>query len=238
MRALAKVAFMTDESYHTYESFKSWSSDPDDSHDRFFSMEVAPLNLAPGARMVEIGFGEGRFLDYAKRAGFEAVGIEIIPSLVERAKARGLNARIGRLTDLIDQAGSFDMVTALDLIEHLATDEIRKFLFDSASLLKKGGFVFLRFPNGSSPFSLALYNGDVTHRSYLNVSSLAQLASPAGLRLVRYGNAARDLPDGLMPRIRRRISYAMRSVIETLFGLAYFGKRIPMDANLVIILQK
>jgi hypothetical protein len=146
--------------------------------------------------------------------------------------------KIGQLTDLIDQAGTFDLVAALDLIEHLTTEEIRKFLSDSASMLKKGGFVFLRFPNGSSPFSLELYNGDVTHRSYLNVNSLAQLANPAGLRLVRYGNAARDLPNGLMPRIRRRVSYAMRSVIETVFGLAYFGKRMPMDANLVIILQK
>jgi 2-polyprenyl-3-methyl-5-hydroxy-6-metoxy-1,4-benzoquinol methylase len=229
---------LLDPEYQSYQSFKSWIGDPDASHDAFFSMEISPLHLSKGARIVEVGFGEGRFLDYARRAGYAAIGIEIIPDLVERVRARGHTALVGKLSDLHDQAKMFDLVVALDLIEHLSVDEIKEFLRDAAHLLRDGGFIFLRFPNGGSPFSLPLYNGDVTHRSYLNVSSLMQLAGPLGFRVVRAGNASRDLPAEWLPRFHRRIAFAMRTLIETAFGIAYFGKRVPMDANLVVILTK
>jgi 2-polyprenyl-3-methyl-5-hydroxy-6-metoxy-1,4-benzoquinol methylase len=229
---------MVDEAYQSYQLFKSWSGDPDQSHDRFFAMEMASLNLSPRSRMVEVGFGEGRFLDFARRTGHDIIGFEIIEDLVHRSKARGHDVSLGQLSDLRDQAGTFDLVAALDLIEHLTTEELKKFFGDAALLLRPGGFVFLRFPNGLSPFSLPLYNGDITHRSHLTNVSISQLAAPLGLRIVRFGNAARDLPDGLLAKLRRRISYLMRSIIETILGLAYFGRRIPMDPNLVVILAK
>ena len=224
--------------YHNYQEFKGWTEAPDSSHDPLFAEEIASLCLKKGARVVEVGFGEGRFLDFARRSGFDVIGLEIIPDLVRLTADRGHSTFIGKLSDLFDQAASFDLVLAFDVVEHLTTDELTVFLSDAAVLLRDGGFILLRFPNGNSPFSLWFMNSDVTHQSYLTDNSLMQLAGPLGFRLERVSNAKLIPPIGTIKHVRRRISYWVRSIMETLIGLSYFGKRVPLDSNLVVVLAK
>ena len=71
--AWLKVAAMAFNYYDTYRLFKRWYEPPDDSHDLFYRMETADFGLRQGSKIVELGFGEGRFLDFAKRAGYEKI---------------------------------------------------------------------------------------------------------------------------------------------------------------------
>jgi 2-polyprenyl-3-methyl-5-hydroxy-6-metoxy-1,4-benzoquinol methylase len=227
-----------DKLYDSYLSFKGWTRERDGSHDRAFEMEIAPLHLPRRARIIEVGFGEGRFLDFARDHGFDVTGIEIIPALVDTVRARQHRAIVGSLSDLLHEPESYDLIVAFDLIEHIDSNDLAEFFKNAALLIRPSGKLLLRFPNGDSPFSLSHQNGDVTHRSYLNSSSLRQLAGPAGLRIISARNAARAMPDGLTARVRRRISYGMRLLIELIIGLAYFGQRLPMDANITVILGR
>jgi len=227
-----------DKLYDSYLSFKGWSREHDRSHDQAFEMEIASLSLPRGARIIEVGFGEGHFLDFAKDHGFDVIGIEIIPILVDTARSRQHKAILGSLSDLRHEAESYDLIVAFDVVEHMDSSDLVRFFEDAASLIRPSGKVLLRFPNGNSPFSLSHQNGDVTHRSYLNSGSLRQLAGPTGLRIISVRNSARAMPDGLTARVRRRISYGVRSLIELIIGFAYFGQRLPMDANITVILGR
>lgn len=224
--------------YGSYLRFKEWNDTHDKSAHRIFQMELASLDLQAGARVLELGFGEGRFLDFAKDEGYTVTGIEIIPELVAAAEKRGHDVILGGLDVLGKLTDRYDLVVALDVIEHLDRDELKTLFQQCAVLLRPGGSVFLRCPNGSSPFSLGHQNSDLTHRSFLTDGSIRQVAEPFGLRVVAARNPLRHLPDGLMARARRRAVYLLRDLIETAIGYAYFGRRCPLDPNLVVVIKR
>src|SRR5205823_13413923 len=110
--------------------------------DLFYRMETADFGLMQGSKIVELGFGEGRFLDFAKRAGYDVRGIELIPDLVNRVRERGHAAEVGaRLSRFANEAGTFDLVVAIDVVEHLSLDDLRTFFEDAKVLLRDGGHV-------------------------------------------------------------------------------------------------
>jgi SAM-dependent methyltransferase len=71
-----------------------------------------------GGRLLEIGCAYGFFLEEASKR-FEAVGLDVSEHAVEQARARGLDARAGRIHDAELPDGHFDAVVILDTIEHL-----------------------------------------------------------------------------------------------------------------------
>src|SRR5512140_2711482 len=74
-------------------------------------------------RFLDIGCGAGSVLRELKPLG-EAVGLDTEPSAVESARRRsGCEVRLGHLPDGVPfEAGSFDVVTLLDVLEHIDDD--------------------------------------------------------------------------------------------------------------------
>ncbi len=103
-------------------------------------------------------------------------------------------------------------------------------------LLGPDGRILLRFPNGQSPFSGLYQNGDLTHVSRFTPASLRQLAEPCGLELAGAFNH-RSMPPGLRA-LKRRAAYWVRDMVETVLGLVYFGRRVPLDPNIVVVLRR
>ena len=63
--------------------------------------------LAKNLRILEVGFGSGRFLDWAQAQGMTTAGVEIIPECVEAARARGHDVFAGELREgLLPQGAS------------------------------------------------------------------------------------------------------------------------------------
>ena len=103
---------------------------------------------------------------YARSQQWQVTGTELNPHLALRGKAMGLD--VHQMQDLTQWAdGSFDLVVAFDVLEHVPPAEALAFLRALLRVLKPGGCVLLRFPNADSPFGLAHQNADVTH---LNLS--------------------------------------------------------------------
>jgi 2-polyprenyl-3-methyl-5-hydroxy-6-metoxy-1,4-benzoquinol methylase len=103
---------------------------------------LAPL-ISPGARVLDVGAGRGRFVAIARAAGYDAIGIE--PSL------RG--AQPAFVTPVaIEEAefgpGAFDAVTAWHVLEHL--DDPGAALARSASWLAPRGSLLVGVPNIAS----------------------------------------------------------------------------------------
>lgn len=101
-----------------------------------------------GATVLDVGCGSGVFLDALRRAGASVlVGIEPSAKKAQLAAKMVELARIyaGSYEDVELPGGSFDVVTALDLIEHLyRPGEFFRFV---AHMLKPSGVVYIKTPN-------------------------------------------------------------------------------------------
>jgi ubiquinone/menaquinone biosynthesis C-methylase UbiE len=80
---------------------------------------IAELGDPSGQRVLEIGCGTGRLAEaLAERMRARVVALDASAAMVERARARGVNARQGRAEQLPFKAGWFDTVV-MRMVLHL-----------------------------------------------------------------------------------------------------------------------
>jgi 2-polyprenyl-3-methyl-5-hydroxy-6-metoxy-1,4-benzoquinol methylase len=87
------------------------------------NISLAEMNLQKGAKILEIGCGEGILLDEFRKSGFRVKGIE--PSLQNSKKAqhRGLDVVTGYFPhELVSE--EYDLVVMSQVLEHIASPEI------------------------------------------------------------------------------------------------------------------
>jgi SAM-dependent methyltransferase len=226
-----------DELYASYITFQGWD-DTAESLDECFETELARTGIEAPAKILELGFGEGRFLSWAKERGYFVIGVELIPELVDRASRRGLTVYQGRVECIPELKGQeFDLIVAFDVFEHLRRDELVELLRFSKRILKRSGRILARFPNGGSPFGLPYQNGDVTHLTALSAGAITQIAFAANMKVLWIGNAARDIHSGRHHWLVKRGAYLLRDTIEIFVGKIYFrGGRPPLDPNLTAVI--
>jgi len=168
---------------------------------RYFDWHVQRAFGAPKAalRVLELGFGNGSFLAWARQRGHSVVGVETSAPLVARAQAAGFAAH-----GSVDDVGAdthFDLVAAFDVLEHVPADHTLALLKRLAQHLAPGGRMVLRFPNAESPFGQWYQHGDITHVNALGLSRLRQLAPASGLQVLHWGERLpwRQLPASQWP---------------------------------------
>lgn len=104
---------------------------------------------APGRRLLDAGCGAGFFLKTAEARGWIAEGVEVsAPAAAYARDITGVCVRHGRLEDKLFSGAAFDVVTLLDLIEHLP-DPIGA-IKETWRLLKPGGILILSTPDFNS----------------------------------------------------------------------------------------
>jgi SAM-dependent methyltransferase len=152
----------------------------------YYAQELHASGIASvlDLRVGELGYGNGAFAGWVRKAGGHWVGREAIPELQRRATEAGFEV-IASEADFSNVCGpgKLDLIVAFDAIEHLELDAIRSFLSEAKEALRPGGLLLVRLPSGDSPFSGAIYRGDLTHRTLLGSSAVRQLAMEAGLEV-------------------------------------------------------
>lgn len=221
--------------YQGYAEAKGWTGQDSAAQFPFFDHLAAKAGLSPGP-LLEVGFGEGALLDWAKARGYTACGNDIIPEMVTAGQKRGLDVRLGELKPTDHAPQSFQWIVALDVLEHLTTAGIVEHLAMFRTLLKPGGKVVVRFPNGASPFFGFHQYGDVTHLTPLTPELLGQLARKAGME-VTAELRLRPYPKSPGDRLKRWISYRARDLIELLAATAYYGRLVILDVDATLVLE-
>jgi 2-polyprenyl-3-methyl-5-hydroxy-6-metoxy-1,4-benzoquinol methylase len=229
------------------ESYIEWKDWRDDSFGlcppllaSYYAIETG-VYVRPGFEVLEIGFGNGSFIGWARDIGARVYGVEINETLVERACAfLGEGHAFQDLNDecLIKRAGTFSVIVAFDVIEHIASDELPRLFGQMRSLLATDGRLIVRFPNGDSPFGRIYQHGDPTHLTTIGSQKIRYFAENAGLRVEAV--RAPSLPlagNGVERAIKRWLLKWGRRIVERIVGYLYFGGRvIPLDPNYVAIL--
>jgi SAM-dependent methyltransferase len=97
-------------------------------------------------RALDIGCGNGVFLDRIRRHGWDVLGIDTSPAAAAAARESfGITVHVGELEDAPIQARSFDFIHMSHVIEHLARPVAT--LRRVAHLLRPGGRLYVETPN-------------------------------------------------------------------------------------------
>jgi 2-polyprenyl-3-methyl-5-hydroxy-6-metoxy-1,4-benzoquinol methylase len=134
------------------------------------------------APLLDLGCGQGFMLRYLKSVGFtNLTGIDISAEQVERAKASGFNAfQADAFTFLRENKGQFEIVMAIDMVEHFKKEELYELLTLIYEGLKPGGIFVLQTPNGEGLLPGYVIYGDLTHFTILSPLSLKHILTVTG----------------------------------------------------------
>jgi SAM-dependent methyltransferase len=139
--------------------------------------------------VLDVGCGEGQFIEELTAQGIRASGVDADPVMVQKCHERGLSVAEADLFDYLPQhPGQFDGVFCSNLIEHLAMPDVLRFLELARAALQPGGVMLIATPNAES-LVVHLYEfwRDATHVRLYNRPLLEFLLSWAGLRSIQSG---------------------------------------------------
>ncbi|MFK5979032.1 MAG: class I SAM-dependent methyltransferase [Rhizobiaceae bacterium] len=225
--------------YSSYEDWKGWdeyftySSDENE----YYKGEMLGLELS-GKNVLEIGFGSGSFLAWAKDAGASIKGTEINDRSLAEAKRFGVELLIADFENVASKHKEcFDVIVAFDVFEHFTMDEIITRTKAAETMLRPGGYLVLRFPNGQSPLGLAPQNGDITHKEALSKEKIEQASLGTSFETTRYGGSFQILGPMGLKWIVRRLRYFTQSLLGGLLN-AIYARKAPWDAVVVLVMRK
>lgn len=107
--------------------------------DYMYLQEVKP------GKLLDIGCGNGYFLQQMRSRGWDVVGIDFDEKAVEVVKSIGIEAYVGDLSELTFEDNSFDAITLNNVIEHLY--DPLECLQKARNLLRDGGQLTVITPN-------------------------------------------------------------------------------------------
>ena len=151
-------------------------------------------------KILDIGCAKGLLLDKFIGSGFDTYGIELSSENVKICLGNKHNVYHGYLEDYVASApeGGFDVITCLDVIEHVADPNI--FLMTAASLLNADGVIVVSTPNYSGLVAKVLKNRDPfmtppEHLNYFTLSGMSKLFKSNKLKIdkrVTFGYLVKD----------------------------------------------
>ena len=134
--------------------------------------------------VLDVGAGRGEFLELLGEVGVESRGIELDEELVEYGRSQGLAVdradAVSHLEGLADD--SLGGIFAAQLVEHLPTAALVRFLTLAAAKLRPDGLLVAETINPLSLVALKHYFADPTHAQPLVPQTLEVLARQAGFR--------------------------------------------------------
>jgi len=137
--------------------------------------------------VLDVGCGDGSFLDALAQQGWEVNGTELSASIAATALERlGDRIRVGGVGEAGFPPNSFDLITFWHVLEHL--EDPRRALSEAGRLLKADGRMVVAVPNMNSWqagwFKEEWLHLDVPrHRWHFSPETLDALATRCGLRV-------------------------------------------------------
>lgn len=202
-----------------------------------FGKHLRPLHrfIGPpaGRTLLDIGAHIGVFVEVARRAGWQATGIEPSHWSVEMARKSGTELIEGTLASANLPDNHFDVVTLWDVIEHLS--DPRAELAHVFRVLKPGGWVVIHTMNIESPFARLMGNKwpwfMEMHLYYFSRRTLRCLLEKTRFQWKLSQAQGRYLRLGYLISRLEAYSRPLMAVLKKLMEAAHL-ERVPVAINL------
>ena len=119
-----------------------------DMVDQHFGLDECDLKPLKGKRALDVGCGAGLLAEPLARLGAEVTAVDAAPELIDAAKAHAAGQGLSidyRAIGVETLDGQYDLVTALEVIEHVADPQT--FVASLAARLAPDGLLILSTPN-------------------------------------------------------------------------------------------
>jgi SAM-dependent methyltransferase len=129
------------------EGYAAWSATYDRPGNPLVSVEEpivrAMIDAAPRGRALDTACGTGRHTKYLAEKGFDTIGIDCSPEMLELARTKVPHARfeLGDLTAIPFASGSFDLALCALALDH--TDDLLAPVAELARVVRPGGRVII-----------------------------------------------------------------------------------------------
>lgn len=186
-------------------------------------LEFYVQQFKQGQRVLDVGCGEGQFLEAATAQGISAQGVDCDTRMVSVSRQKGLDVVEDDLFHyLAGHKEQFDGVFSSNLIEHLTVQDALRFLQSAFQVLRPGGTLLVATPNPES-LIVHLYEfwRDMTH---------VRLYSRPLLEFLLFWAGFRDIESGGNPRTVWEPSADVQAVPELLESLTSCEKSLQLDS--------
>jgi SAM-dependent methyltransferase len=214
-----------------------------------FLKEIVQKLKKQNPKILDIGCGTGANLEMLAQFG-ESEGVDVSDDALEFCKAKGLKAHKGLAEKLPFADESFDLVTALDVVEHL-DDDIAG-LKEMNRVLRKDGRALMFVP--AFMFLWGVQDDISHHRIRYTKRQIVERVRQSGFEIERatYANITFFAPiltgralmklTGIKPESENNITIgALNGFLGKLFGAERFWLKnfnFPFGVSIVIVAKK
>ena len=138
----------TAEEEHPYDDYYRPDNleKPDFLNQRLDEIMADFSSFRQSGRLLDIGCGGGEWLQAARRAGWQAQGLEVSAPVVDYLRGQGFEIFHGFLEDAVYPNAHFDMILAIEILEHVP--DAQAILNEVARILRPGGVLWATTPHG------------------------------------------------------------------------------------------
>lgn len=197
-------------------------------------------------KFLDVGTHCGFFMRHTRGRAWEAEGVEPSPVLGELAREKfGLKVKTGSLETAAFPDNSFDVITLLDVIEHL--HNVRGMLNEIQRIIKPNGVFFIKTPNGTyNYFKHLVFHNLLRQQKYdcfdarehvaaYTVPTLTRLLNETGWQVVT------SMPSAPVQTYGSHfVKVAGRNILYTLAKMqhAISGQPGPFATDIIILAKK
>ena len=166
-----------------------------DRIDQHWHLDECALRPLSGKTALDVGCGAGLLAEPLARMGSKVTAVDAAPELIAAAKAHAEGAGLAidyRAVGVEALGGAFDLVTAMEVIEHVA--EPAAFVAALAARLAPGGLLILSTPNRTAwskllTITLAegigrIPKGTHDYDKFIDPDAMRGLLAKAGLEVI------------------------------------------------------
>jgi cyclopropane fatty-acyl-phospholipid synthase-like methyltransferase len=191
-------------------------------------------------RILDLACGHGPLLQCAKALGYtQMAGVDVSAEQVALARRAGLSqvACQELMPYLQARPQAFDVVFAMDVLEHLTPPELLAALDAVAAALAPGGLLVVHVPNAEGLFGMRIRYGDLTHETAFTATSMNQLLRATGFTDIR---CQEDRPHvhGITSAVRHVLWRALTAPARLLLAAETGTLRHLLSQNILVVARR
>jgi 2-polyprenyl-3-methyl-5-hydroxy-6-metoxy-1,4-benzoquinol methylase len=175
----------------------------------------------PDEVVLDLGCGNGVFLDLLKDASVRGIGVDSFPACVEACRKKGLKAELADLLQFVQQTNEkYNGIFCSHIVEHLPPQTVLTLFAHAARILQPGGRIIIITPNTRDIDVITeRFWLDITHVRPYPIALMEKMLAHNGFSIEKSGL---DPDSGIPLRSRNPIEMLRKMMLKLRWG-EYWG---------------